>query len=141
MVGDLTTRYDFYRKIRGDGNCYYRAVYVNYLEHLIVFEKEPALCVLDLIIDIYDRKEFFFYEINSKFDLIYSRYVVGYLLQIHEALRGWGVVKSANLNDDFQRRKDALVLFYQMVLLENEFDRVSSLSYLGLYCSVTHHGG
>ena len=50
-------------------------------------------------------------------------------------------MKSANLNDDFQRRKDALVLFYQMVLLENEFDRVSSLSYLGLYCSVTHHGG
>ena len=61
---------------------------MNYLEHLIVFEKEPALCVLDLIIDIYDRKEFFFYEINSKFDLIYSRYVVGYLLQIHEILRG-----------------------------------------------------
>lgn len=58
------------------------------MEHLIVFENEPATCVLDLIIDIFDRKEFFFYEINSKFDLIYSRFVVGYLFQIYEVLRG-----------------------------------------------------
>lgn len=104
-MSDLTTRYDFYRKIRGDGNCYYRAVYVNYLEHIIVFEKDPCDCVLDLIIDIFDWKEFFYYDINSKFDLIYSRFVVGYLFQIYETLRGNHVVKSFTPNEDFHRRK------------------------------------
>ena len=28
-------RYSYWRKIRGDGNCYYRAVYVHYIEYLI----------------------------------------------------------------------------------------------------------
>jgi ubiquitin thioesterase protein OTUB1 len=54
----LTTSYSAHRSIRGDGNCYYRALLFSYLESLLALyssNKEAAQVELDRLVSLIDQ--------------------------------------------------------------------------------------
>lgn len=54
-VAKMSQNYIGWRGIRGDGNCYYRAVYFSVFEQLIVDNRRDAM---HLIVDIFGRVTF-----------------------------------------------------------------------------------
>ena len=62
----LGAQFPWVRRIRGDGNCYYRAVYMAYLEFIILRANAPDL-ILDLIGRIHKRKGLWDMDTNDLF--------------------------------------------------------------------------
>ena len=59
---ELAKRYTHWRMVKADGNCYYRAVYVGYLEYLIL-KKDPNQ-LLEFIYTI--DKEVGYYSLSEE---------------------------------------------------------------------------
>ena len=64
-VDELSMNYDSWRKIRGDGNCYYRAVAYSYLENLIRSKHSDLLNYIKLLEDAKDL-----YKIDVKYRVL-----------------------------------------------------------------------
>ena len=71
------------RKIRGDGNCSYRAVIVPYLEFLLTRKNAPSL-LLDFIARILFKRHLFNTSNHSIFLQEQKKVVVGHLFQLYE---------------------------------------------------------
>ena len=75
-------RYSHMRKIRGDGNCYYRAIYVQYIEFLMTHSKSPR--VLKLFINAINNEDDIFSvsRYGEEFKKLFKPTVIGHLYQL-----------------------------------------------------------
>ena len=83
---ELGIKYPKMRKIRGDGNCYYRAVGCQYLERIIMKGSEY---LLDFIRNVVDCEHFFLPSgtMRTHFQSHSQPYLVGFLKQIYGSLK------------------------------------------------------
>lgn len=108
----MDSGYKYVRKCRGDGNCYYRAVYYSYLEVLISKGFPQFKLFLDMLRN-HDSNALNRIKEEGMFEVL-----VAVCEQLREKLLVGGV-------------KSALQHLFQSALLVPEFDRVISPSTLG----------
>ncbi len=66
-VESIKDKFTYWRKIKGDGNCFYRAILINYLEILIITSKKNQNAFFFFVKDIYFTD--FKIQNNSKIDM------------------------------------------------------------------------
>jgi hypothetical protein len=81
----LTTRYSHWRRVRGDGNCFYRAVGYQYLEKLVILGLTPLQDLHKAYVPIFTIS---LMEGTGYFDLKCDReYILENLLPLLERLQ------------------------------------------------------
>jgi hypothetical protein len=103
-TNEFKEQYPGFRSIRGDGNCYYRAVMVGLMEQIIMSPDREKL-----FLDLRDKFE----RIIGTYDGRYDDKIIPFSVALTEASRGecWNTVEDFNQDlRDFNSRLDAQMI-------------------------------
>ena len=96
------------RKSRGDGNCFYRAIYVQFIEFLMTHFDSPRVLKLFIHLLISEDGIFSTSLYGKEFKELYKPVVLGFLYQL--------------ANFDESAKESKFTLFQKMILFNKNFD-------------------
>lgn len=100
----------YWRKIKGDGNCFYRAVIFSYIERIILSNNKQLLANLILDLDSCFLNESILSRINIKHNFtLKHQSVIGFLIIIYQSLI------TCNINEAYD-------IFVECMLRSEQFD-------------------